>query len=412
MSSALNAIIASSFRLPNSAAANVINARDNRRVTDSNLNTAALNRETQQFNLGQAQNEVAKQDQVANALMELQRIESEAPGLQAAYEQGVTDRVTAAQGPDGEPLGKIRPELRDRAISMLMNADPSQELTDRQDKALRAIIANHTGAQDALIGNMLAPEPEPNTEIAKLHQYRETLPEGSALRDEVDARIAKLNYMKPADSVTTNNNIDMGKAESAGVKKAAETAAVKLSEAETESSKAYNMLAVIDGAQDALDRGIISGTAAEFRTDFARFLETVGIGDGSAANTDAYLAGTAGLVADVIKQFGSGSGLSDADREFAKIMSGASNTITVPALRRILHMNAIAQTNKLKAYNDDIARIGSKFPELASLYKPVNIPEIEPLPNVLEGIEGLNDLSASEQARLESYILNDPNYQP
>jgi hypothetical protein len=60
--------------------------------------------------------------------------------------------------------------------------------------------------------------------------------------------------------------------------------------------------------------------------------------DEAAANAQAYLADAGQRTAVAIKDFGSGTGLSDADREYAQGIAGGNITVTPQALTRILKM--------------------------------------------------------------------------
>ena len=88
-------------------------------------------------------------------------------------------------------------------------------------------------------------------------------------------------------------------------------------------------------------------------------LERLGIhlADDARANTRAYAALMAGEVGRMIQLFGAGTGLSDADREFARQMAGGEITMTEQALRRILDINERAARNLIEAYNRQAQQI-------------------------------------------------------
>lgn len=112
----------------------------------------------------------------------------------------------------------------------------------------------------------------------------------------------------------------------------------------------------IHQARQLLDSpdGMITGFGADFRTGFGKALMTAGIdvGQGDAiANTEAYSALMGREVAELIKAFGAGTGLSDADREFATKMAGGTVALTKESLRRILAINERARRNIIKRHN-------------------------------------------------------------
>ena len=72
-------------------------------------------------------------------------------------------------------------------------------------------------------------------------------------------------------------------------------------------------------------------------------------------NTEAYIALAAPRVADIIQAFGAGTGLSDADREFAAKAAAGDISMTPQSLQRILKILKKASENKLAMYNDTVA---------------------------------------------------------
>ena len=75
--------------------------------------------------------------------------------------------------------------------------------------------------------------------------------------------------------------------------------------------------------------------------------------DVALTNTEQYIALAAPRVADIIKAFGAGTGLSDADREFANKAAAGEISMTVESLQRILKILKKAET-KLDMYNQTV----------------------------------------------------------
>lgn len=141
-----------------------------------------------------------------------------------------------------------------------------------------------------------------------------------------------------------------------------------------------SLRAIQEGAQ-LIEEGIITGTTAEGRTAIARGLDTI-LGRQTeegrlAANTDAYLANAGQLVAERIKAFGAGTGLSDADRAFAERMAGGSVAMTEAALKRILEINYRAAKGKIDRYNERYEKLSERDSTISDLYDPFDIPEFE-----------------------------------
>jgi len=142
--------------------------------------------------------------------------------------------------------------------------------------------------------------------------------------------------------------------------------------------KAQDSVKVINAnstARKLLDEGIRTGTFADFRQGFGRALLTIGVGDPESkdltANTDAFAANAGQAVMAIIKNFGAGTGLSDADREYAAKIAGGTVEINEEAIRKILDINDRASREVIRRYNVDAEQI----PEGYSLYNlPVEAP--------------------------------------
>lgn len=113
------------------------------------------------------------------------------------------------------------------------------------------------------------------------------------------------------------------------------------------------------------DKNFISGTFADARLAVARALGM----DVSA--TEGYFAGIGRQVGELIKQFGAGTGLSDADREFAQKIAGGAPVTTVDGIRKIMRINDKAARNVIAAYNKEREFLGKGRPELLTMYPEV-----------------------------------------
>ena len=110
---------------------------------------------------------------------------------------------------------------------------------------------------------------------------------------------------------------------------------------------------------------MITGAGADFLVNLNQGLKTVGIDAGyadAAANSQAFTANMAGNVGKLIKQFGAGTGLSDADREFAKDMAGGRISLDAKAINRILDINERAARNVIARHNKDVKGIKTNIP--------------------------------------------------
>lgn len=92
--------------------------------------------------------------------------------------------------------------------------------------------------------------------------------------------------------------------------------------------------------------GFISGPLGETRLAVAKVLGLQG-----ADETQAYFAAVGRQVGENIKMFGAGTGLSDADREFAKQMAAGSIELTPTAIQRIMRINRKVSEGVIGKYN-------------------------------------------------------------
>ena len=117
---------------------------------------------------------------------------------------------------------------------------------------------------------------------------------------------------------------------------------------------AASALRNIQEAEKLLDSGVITGTGADYLVGVGNFLSSrLGFNQASdpVANTQAYAATMGNQVGQIIKQFGAGTGLSDADREYAEKIVGGKITLTEQALRKLIAINKRAFTNVVEGFN-------------------------------------------------------------
>ena len=114
-----------------------------------------------------------------------------------------------------------------------------------------------------------------------------------------------------------------------------------------------------------LSSGAITGTGAGFFVGLNSALKQAGIDFGygdAAANTQAYAAAMGSNVGKLIKQFGAGTGLSDADRKYATQIAAGDISIDEKAIRRILDINDKASRNIINKHNKRVSGIKTNVP--------------------------------------------------
>lgn len=156
--------------------------------------------------------------------------------------------------------------------------------------------------------------------------------------------------------------------------------AKKAGESQTAAEDAAAILRTNADARGLLDQGMITGAGAEFLVNLNQALKQVGVDLGygdAAANAQAYAATLGNNVGKLIKQFGAGTGLSDADRKYAEQIAGGRISLDEKALRKILDINDRAARNAIAAHNKKYGGIKTNIPltvEAPPEYKPPSKP--------------------------------------
>lgn len=123
-----------------------------------------------------------------------------------------------------------------------------------------------------------------------------------------------------------------------------------------------------------LDQPMMTGSTAGIRTAVGGFMKDVGLWDDKkdlVANTQTYMAQAGKQTAQIIKDFGAGTGLSDADREYAQRIAGGDIKVTEKALRDINRLNIVASVNSIAAYNKSVEQSNLPPERKQSLYQPI-----------------------------------------
>ena len=113
-----------------------------------------------------------------------------------------------------------------------------------------------------------------------------------------------------------------------------------------------------------LDSGMVTGFGAEYIVKLGQALKQAGMdfGGDDTSNAQAYSAVMAQNVGKIIKQFGAGTGLSDADREYAEKMAGGKINLDEKALRKIIDINERAASRIIARHNKRAQGIKTNIP--------------------------------------------------
>ena len=141
------------------------------------------------------------------------------------------------------------------------------------------------------------------------------------------------------------------------MEKAVEKAATRLEKLEEKADFALKSMEVIQRGKELVDQGIYAGAAANIKLGFSKWIQEAGItiGEQRATNTDTFASLMGKQVGQVIKDFGSGTGLSDADREYAEKIAGGKITLTEGAIKNLLDIGERLAKWDVTHYNQAVA---------------------------------------------------------
>jgi hypothetical protein len=148
-------------------------------------------------------------------------------------------------------------------------------------------------------------------------------------------------------------------------------AAEQLNDHLTHAQSARESLATSEQLAPLLNsKDFISGTLGDFRLTVAKTLGLAG-----AEETQAYFAGIGQQVAERIKAFGAGTGLSNSDRDYAALIAGGKTDITPSALKRIVRINDESARRVINNYRERRTFLSKKEPTVLDYYPDIAVPQ-------------------------------------
>lgn len=170
--------------------------------------------------------------------------------------------------------------------------------------------------------------------------------DGKPILAQVNTRSGENKYT-PGGGVSVNVNT----AETAGNKFASALASKRADAIATSYDNAVAASKALDAmksARDDLAAGIHSGASAQVALGLSKWAKSLGLpADPAIANTEAFRANMARETLQLVKNLGSGSGISDADRDFAEKASGGSIMLDDKAMYRLMNVASAAAGNVL-----------------------------------------------------------------
>lgn len=153
--------------------------------------------------------------------------------------------------------------------------------------------------------------------------------------------------------------------------------------------------------------GIITGALAKPELFLKSLGADLGMNFPDVASTKEYIANAGRQVGAIIRLFGAGTGLSDADREYAQQIAGGNIEVPIDALKRIVRAAKEASLGQIDRYN---ARVKRKYSEDTGLTPQqvsfslgsLLIPEEER--SLFQSPESLPETDSSEEDEVEGLL--------
>lgn len=123
-------------------------------------------------------------------------------------------------------------------------------------------------------------------------------------------------------------------------------------------------IGAIHSARDALDSGIFTGQGADINQQIGKFGSLIGINDPRVQNTELFLQATAARVLPIVKNLGSGAGITDSDRLFAEKLAAGNTKFEEGTLRRLLDISEKANRAAIAQHNEQAKAILEGNPDL------------------------------------------------
>jgi hypothetical protein len=139
----------------------------------------------------------------------------------------------------------------------------------------------------------------------------------------------------------------------------------KILDSKTAAEGALQILQTNDVGRSLLQSGAITGAGANFFVGLNKALKQGGIDFGyadAAANSQAYGSAMAANVGQLIKQFGAGTAISDADRAYATKAAAGEISMDEAAIRKVLDINDRASRNVIERHNKSVKGIKTNIP--------------------------------------------------
>jgi hypothetical protein len=350
----------------------------------------------------------AKQLELASQLMKIQGYEKDALALAQQAKTNLEDQQAKLKEQKQREVFANRArnlDLSDTAELVLAGGDlkeAGKQIREeekrialiRGGKPARIALAKRAGVSDQFIKDIREGKYDktPETEFAKILEGDEAELEVylNAKGEAVPVRVDK--YAKVYDDATGTfkNPSELGLTQAPQVTKEVKELDVVTNALLGEEVKSYaelrkkadaarNLLQINKISEEIGADGLITGLGGQAKLNVIKTLEAVGLAPQEAtdlaSNTEAFFAYRGRAVAEIITAFGSGTGLSDKDREYAQKIAAGEISMEKESINKLLEIERRHSRNNIIANNEAVKRMfelgGGNLKAAEKYYLPV-----------------------------------------
>lgn len=172
-----------------------------------------------------------------------------------------------------------------------------------------------------------------------------------------------------------------------------------------DANNAADTIRAVQNARSELDKGggIVAGAGANERLQLQKIGSLFGVANPDAiVNTETFRTQIKPIVLSTVKGLGAGSGISNADREFAEKAAGGDITLDENTIRRVLEITERAGRAKIQRHNALGEKMRKTQPDLEQVSPMLSIDE--PAPYQKPAVQGGVDPAALEEARRRGLV--------
>lgn len=141
------------------------------------------------------------------------------------------------------------------------------------------------------------------------------------------------------------------------------------------SKEADTAIKTIDSLHDLRSQldaagGVFTGLGSNYKLWLSKFGKALGVGEvdpNTITNTETYLSAVGKQVAQQVKQFGSGNGISEGDRRYAEKIAAGDITLDESSIRNLFSIYETAARNAIKDHQKKVDKYSKLSPHLAPI---------------------------------------------